>query len=149
MNFPVYLPSFPADIERNNILSQTRNRQAVMIAAMNTISGDRVPVIICDECHEVIEDVTMAMTANNSMDKYFQKGVCANVTGNAMPVQMGLTALKTAIVQDQAIRETAAQVCAVKHECDCLWCVAEWILNTFCGWQSPATLAQSLKKRAF
>ena len=32
-----------------------------MIAAMNTIIGDRVPVIICDECHEVIEDVTMAM----------------------------------------------------------------------------------------
>jgi len=32
-----------------------------MIAAMSTISGDRVPVIICDECHEVIEDVTMAM----------------------------------------------------------------------------------------
>ena len=34
-----------------------------MIAAMNTISGDRVPVIICDECHEVIEDVAMAMAA--------------------------------------------------------------------------------------
>jgi len=34
-----------------------------MIAAMSTISGDRVPVIICDECHEVIEDVTMAMAA--------------------------------------------------------------------------------------
>ena len=32
-----------------------------MIAAMNTISGDRVPVVVCDECHEVIEDVTMAM----------------------------------------------------------------------------------------
>ena len=32
-----------------------------MIAAMSTISGDRVPVIVCDECHEVIEDVTMAM----------------------------------------------------------------------------------------
>ena len=32
-----------------------------MIAAMNTISGDRVPFIICDECHEVREDVTMAM----------------------------------------------------------------------------------------
>ena len=32
-----------------------------MIAAMNTISDDRVPVIVCDECHEVIEDVTMAM----------------------------------------------------------------------------------------
>ena len=34
-----------------------------MIAAINTTSGDRVPVIICDECHEVIEDVTMAMAA--------------------------------------------------------------------------------------
>jgi len=32
-----------------------------MIAAINTISGDRVPVVVCDECHEVIEDVTMAM----------------------------------------------------------------------------------------
>jgi len=34
-----------------------------MIAAMNTMSGDRVPIIICDECHKVIEDVTMAMAA--------------------------------------------------------------------------------------
>ena len=66
MNFPVYLPCFSADIqsaERDNVLSQIRNRRAVMIAAMNTISGDRVPVIICDECHEVIEDVAMAMAA--------------------------------------------------------------------------------------
>ena len=34
-----------------------------MIPAINTICGDRVPVIICDEYHEAIEDVTMAMAA--------------------------------------------------------------------------------------
>lgn len=32
-----------------------------MIAAINTSSGDRVPVIICDECHKDIEDIEMAI----------------------------------------------------------------------------------------
>jgi len=34
--------------ELETSLSQTSNRRTVMIAAMSTISGDRVPVIICD-----------------------------------------------------------------------------------------------------
>jgi len=56
---------------------------------------------------------------------------------------------KAAIGQDQAIQETTGQAWAVKHEGDCLWRFAKWLLSTFCGEESPATLAQSQEKRSF
>ena len=32
-----------------------------MIAAIYTAGGGRIPVVMCDECHEVIEDFDLAM----------------------------------------------------------------------------------------
>lgn len=34
-----------------------------MIAVISTSSCDKVPVIICDECHKEIEDIDMAIAA--------------------------------------------------------------------------------------
>ena len=55
---------------------------------------------------------------------------------------------ETAIGQDQMVQEITIQAWVVKHEGDCLWRIAEWLLGTCCGEESPATL-HSVRNKIF
>jgi len=44
-----------------------------MIAAISTINGDRVPIIICDECHKELEDIEMAIAAMPASQEFTEE----------------------------------------------------------------------------